>query len=201
MLTNGDKLVVTKKVAAFLDEGDIVQVTNVSDDGIISFAFGDNFMHMGVMNTAECESHFKKVEEKTEIPSITEEYIAEIMENSEFDVRTVFDKCTVVTCKLPNGFVITEYSSCVNPEDYSRDVGTNICFNKIKSKIWELEAYRLQQWLWEEETWEEAKQDYCPCCCDDCDECEYDDDCDECDDTDCDECSDVGCMFNTSFYM
>lgn len=195
MLTNGDKLIVTKKVAPFLDEGQIVKVTNVTDEGIISFAFGDNFMHMGVMNTAECESHFKKVEEKKASPTITGEYIAEIMDNSEFDIRTVFDKCTVVSCKLPNGFVITESSACVSPENYDKNMGVNICMGKIKDKIWELEAYRLQQWLWEE-TLEED------CCCEDCDGCcnECEEGCDECLDTDldCDDCEDYECPYNSN---
>lgn len=197
MLVNGDKLLVTKTVAPFLKEGDIVEVTNVTDDGIISFAFGDGFMHMGVMNTAECEAHFEKVKEeaKTEIPEITEEYIAEIMENSEFEVHTVFDKCTIVSCRLPNGFVITESSACVNPENYDENLGADICFDKIAEKIWELEAYRLQQHLWEE------SNDYCPCCCGDCEECECDDDeFDECLDTDldCDDCEDFDCPYNSN---
>lgn len=59
MLAKGDKLVVTKDVASFLRAGDIVEVANV-DKGIIEFAFGDGFMHMGVMNQAECEAYFEK---------------------------------------------------------------------------------------------------------------------------------------------
>lgn len=199
MLTNGDKLVVTKKVASFLNEGDIVEVTNVTDDGIISFAFGEGLMHMGVMNMAECEAHFEKVVEKTkaEVHTITEEYIAEIMENSEFETHTAFDKCTIVSCRLPNGFVITESSSCVNPEDYDSDLAEEICFNKIADKIWELEAYRLQQWLWEEDMITEE----CPYDCDDCVNCPCDgENCefDECLDTDldCDDCEDYECEFN-----
>ena len=154
MLINGDKLIVTKKVSSFLDVGSIVEVIDVTDEGIISFKFGDNFAHMGVMNTAEYESHFEKMEEEkeAEILNITEEYIAEIMENSDFEIRTVFDKCTVVSCRLPNGFVITESSACVNTDDYDEDIGAEICFDKIANKIWELEAYRLQQFLWEEKT-------------------------------------------------
>ena len=196
MLNNGDKLVVTKTVAHFLKEGDVVKVTDVSNDGIISFAFGDNFMHMGVMNAAECESHFEKVEEKPEIPVITEEYIAEIMDNSEFEITTVFGKCTVVVCRLPNGFVITESSACVNPENYDEDTGAEICFGKIADKIWELEAYRLQQWLWEEEN-----DCCCENCCENCDECsceEEEEEIDECLDTDldCDNCEDYDCPYN-----
>lgn len=192
MLTNGDKLIVVKKVAPFLNEGDVVKVTNVTDDGIISFAFGDNFMHMGVMNTAECENHFEKFEEKVEAPTINEEYIAEIMENSEFDVRTVFGKCTVVSCRLPNGFVIVESSACVSPENYDEDTGAEICFDKIADKIWELEGYRLQQFLWEE-----SLEDECGCC-EDCEGCSCDEECDECleTDLDCDDCVDYECPFN-----
>ena len=66
MLINGDKLVVIKKVAPFLNEGDIVKVVDVTEDGIISFAFGEGFVHMGVMNTVECENHFEKVKEEEE---------------------------------------------------------------------------------------------------------------------------------------
>ena len=195
MLNNGDKLVVKKKVASFLDEGDIVTVINANENGMIAFAFGEGFMHKGIMNADECEEHFEKFVEKKAAPTITGEYIAEIMYNSEFDIRTVFDKCTVVSCKLPNGFVITESSACVSPENYDKNMGVNICMGKIEDKIWELEAYRLQQWLWEE-TLEED------CCCEDCDGCcnECEEGCDECLDTDldCDDCEDYECPYNSN---
>jgi hypothetical protein len=199
MLNNGDKLVVTKTIASFLKEGDIVEVRSISEDGVISFAFGDGFMHMGVMNTAECENHFKKVEEEEEALAITEEYINEIMEHSEFDVHTVFDKCTVVTCRLPNGFVITESSACVRAEDYDEEIGTEICVDKIASKVWELEAYRLQQHLWEESFMNECNPsctcDCEECICDECDEEEFDEAFDEYED-DCDDCEDFDCPYH-----
>lgn len=197
MFNAGDKLIVVKKVAPFLNEGDIVEVTNVADDGIISFKFGDGLMHMGVMNTTECENHFEKMaeeNEEAEAPTITDEYIEEIMANSEFEICTMFNKCTVVSCRLPNGFVITESSACVSPENYNEDLGAEICIGKITDKVWELEAYGLQQHLWEEEF-------DCPCCCGECEECKYDDECDEYDecldtDLDCDDCEDYDCPFN-----
>lgn len=194
MLVNGDKLMVTKKVAPFLNEGDVVEVVSVDDDGIISFAFGEGFVHMGVMNTAECESHFEKIEEKDEreIPTITEEYVASILENSDFEVFTTFEKCTVVSCRLPNGFVITESSACVNPENYDEDLGAEICFDRITNKVWELEAYRLQQELYEDNAV------YCDC--EMCEGCPCDEEFDECLDTDldCDECEDTDCPFRVN---
>ena len=67
-----------------------------------------------------------------------------IMDNSEFEVSTIFDTCTLVTCKLPNGFVLVERSACVDPDNYSETIGEEICRKKIKDKIWELEGYMLQ---------------------------------------------------------
>ena len=192
MVANGDKLIVEKNVEPFLHEGDVVEITNVTDDGVISFAFGDG-LHMGVMSADELESHFKKVEEDEGVKptEITEEYIAEIMDNCNFEIHTAFGKCTIVSCRLPNGFVITESSACVNPEDYDEGLGADICFNKIADKIWELEAYRLQQELYETGM-------VCNCeCCDNCpcEECE--EEFDECLDTDldCDDCEDLECPY------
>ena len=192
MLNNGDKIVVKKKVADFLDVGDIAKVVSVMDGGMISFAFGDDFVHMGVMSANEFEEHFDKVEEKVEAPKITAERIEWLVENSEIKIDTVFDKCTVVYCRLPNGFVIVESSACVSPETYDEDMGVSSCLEKIAEKIWELEGYRLQEELFNAN---HCECEYDDCCCDDCDE----DECDEWDDEDdlnCDNCEDYSCPNN-----
>ena len=179
MLNNGDKLVVVKKVASFLDKGDIAKVISVNDDGIITFAFGDNFVHMGVMSHDEAYEHFEVMPKKT-APTITQEHIDKIMENSTFDVETLFGKCTTVACKLPNGFIIVESSACVSPENYDYKMGEEICIKKIKDKVWELEGYRLQEELYRASVAEQSNED------DDWDEDdwdeedEYDDDEDDC---------------------
>lgn len=170
MLVNkGDKLIVTKDVASFLRKGDIVEVVGVEGD-IIAFAFGEGFMHKGVMNTAECEAHFTKYVEPEVAPKVTEDYIAWLIDKSDINVQTVYDKCTIVTCKLPNGFVIVESSVCPNSEGYDEDMEVEICMSKIFDKVLELEEYVLQNKLYEEET-------ECPYGCDDCDECPCDGEC------------------------
>ena len=80
---------------------------------------------------------------------VTKEKIDLIVSQTKFDVTTVFDKCTVVTAKLPNGFVITESSACVDPSNYDKELGFEICKEKIINKIWELEGYLLQDKLYE----------------------------------------------------
>lgn len=191
----GDRFVTVKK-AWFLDEGTIISVTNVDEDNIVSFTFGEDNTSNGYMDINTFNRHFEKIEKtitKVEIPEITREYISEIMENSEFETFTTFDKCTIVSCRLPNGFVITESSSCVNPEDYNEELGADICFDKIAEKIWDLEAYRLQQHLWEEEC-------NCSCCCECCEDRQCMEEFDECLDTDldCDDCEDLDCPYNSN---
>lgn len=188
MLTNGDKLVVTKDVATFLKKGDVVKVVDADENGLISFAFGDEFMHKGLMTTTEFEEHFEKMAEKK--PTVTKEMVDKIIIDSDIEVMTVFDKCTIVTCKLPNGFVIVESSACVSPENYDEETGIEICMRRIIDKIWELEGYKLQSALYEEF---------------DCDDCCYEDDCgededeDEEDDEDCGNCLEYDCPMNPNY--
>lgn len=76
--------------------------------------------------------------------SITEKSIAELMLRSEVASQQFGNKTTVVSVRLPNGFVITESSSCVDPANYSKVKGEDICFKRIRERLWELEGYRLQ---------------------------------------------------------
>lgn len=76
--------------------------------------------------------------------TVTEEQINELIEGSTIFGQTVFDKCYVLTVKLPNGFILTESSACVDPANYSVEIGHDICLERIKNKLWELEGYSLQ---------------------------------------------------------
>ena len=64
-------------------------------------------------------------------------------------VRTIFDKCTVVSMQLANGFILTESSACVDSNNYDFDVGMKICRERIENKLWELEGYALQKAIFE----------------------------------------------------
>ncbi len=76
--------------------------------------------------------------------TITQEQVNEIFAKANKKVETVFGKCTVVSCQLENGFIITESSACVDVENYDYYIGAKICEDRIKNKIWELEGYKLQ---------------------------------------------------------
>lgn len=200
LVKKGDKIRLIKPMGVFDNVGEICDVINVDDNGTIFFNFGEG-VHLGVMSNDECEKYFEMYEEpeftiEYIIPTVTQEHIDSILAESDVSVTTAFDKCTVVTVRLPNGFVITESSACVDPRNYDKEMGIEICMDRITNKLWELEGYKLQCELYEESI--ECPHIYddvdcCECeCAEECDcecdcepeeyeECFYDCDCDNCD--------------------
>lgn len=79
--------------------------------------------------------------------TITKQQIDELLEKSEIKVETVYDKVTIVNCKLPNGFVLTEASGAVDTTNYDEKIGMEVCMEKIENKLWELEGYALAKQL------------------------------------------------------
>lgn len=78
----------------------------------------------------------------TDKPSIGQEMVDDFIAHTE--VQTLGDKTTVVRAVLRNGFELVESSSCVSKENYSEELGTQICLKKIKDKVWFLLGFLLQ---------------------------------------------------------
>lgn len=83
--------------------------------------------------------------------TVTKAQIDRLIGESDIKTMTVFDKVTVVCVKLPNGFVITESSGCVDPRNYDEAYGREICLERITNRLWELEGYHLSKKLEAEE--------------------------------------------------
>lgn len=81
---------------------------------------------------------------------VREEDIKKILELSEVKVETVFDKCTNVLVKLPNGFVLSASSGAVDIENYNERLGVECCMKKIEDELWKLEGYALAKRLYKE---------------------------------------------------
>ena len=75
---------------------------------------------------------------------VTQEDIDKILANTLIKVEKYGDKTTVLMATLPNGFVIVESSSCVDPANFDMKIGEQICMEHLVNRIWELEGYRLQ---------------------------------------------------------
>ncbi|VDG18769.1 hypothetical protein [Lactobacillus allii] [Lactiplantibacillus mudanjiangensis] len=78
---------------------------------------------------------------------VEESTVNSILENAQIETKTVFSKVTIVTAKLPNGFVLVESSGAVSEENYDAKIGKEVCMDRIKNKIWELEGYKLASQL------------------------------------------------------
>lgn len=76
--------------------------------------------------------------------TVTALQVAEVLNNSEIKAMHYNGKTTIVTVTLPNGFIIVESSSCVDPANYDPVLGEKICLDRVRDKIWELEGYVLQ---------------------------------------------------------
>lgn len=186
MLVKGDKIVLKEKMGMFDNIGEVCEVVNVSDDGVISFRFGG--VHMGCMSIDEFEKYFEKYEEPKyeeacdccdeccdECDECCEcdedDSIINIMDNSEYTIFKVFDKCVVVACKLPNGFIVVESSACVDPDDYDENLAIENCINRIKSKIMTMESYKRCDEMCEDEDGNYDEEDYCDDCIGNCSSC------------------------------
>ena len=108
MLINGDKLMVTKSVSNILNEGDIIKVLNIGQDGIITFAFGDDFIHMGITTIDEVKKHFKRIELK-EISF--DETIDEYEDEDEYDDEDCCGECYGDDCEFR--------VNCIYSKDYN----------------------------------------------------------------------------------
>lgn len=110
-----------------------------------------------LISKANESDSYETPETSKEVPSevlggtVTEKHIEDIIKNSKFIKQNILDKTVVIVCTLPNGFVLVESSSCVDPANFDFEIGEEICMKEIENKIWKLEGYLLQQKLWEEQ--------------------------------------------------
>lgn len=64
---------------------------------------------------------------------VTQTEIDLLLNSADVQVRTEFGKCTVVTVRLRNGFILTESSACVDPANYDVELGKKLCFQHIEN--------------------------------------------------------------------
>lgn len=150
-ICKGDKIKLIKPMGVFDNVGEIcevLEVNKVKDDcdpkyekNTVMFSFGHG-KHLGVMSEDELDTYFEVLPRR---PSVGKEYVDQIFNESILRADTVFGKCTIVSAKLPNGFIIVESSASVSPDNYDENIGLKICRERIKNRIWELEGYLLQQ--------------------------------------------------------
>ena len=78
--------------------------------------------------------------------SVTKEEVKENMQDVICSTAIEFDKpVTYVTVRMKNGFTLRESTTCVDPANYSEEIGKQICLEKIEDKVWFLLGFLLQE--------------------------------------------------------
>lgn len=76
---------------------------------------------------------------------VTEEDVKRNMQDVLCRTEVEFGKpVTYVTVRMENGFTVRESTTCVDPSNYSEEIGKKICLEKIKDIIYLLLGYELQ---------------------------------------------------------
>lgn len=83
--------------------------------------------------------------------AVSQEHMNGLLSKIIYEYSTHLNKCTIVSGRLPNGFIITDSHTCRDQDSYDIKLGFEICRNRIEEKAWELEGYLLSQKLHEEQ--------------------------------------------------
>lgn len=141
-MIKGDKIKLKKSMGIFTNVGEICEVVDVTQEGVISFKFG-NGMHLGCMSYDEFAKYFELVESKRawgkwhEYFMVVRCYGTEITIQAE--VRTN-KKIVQVRCKLPNGTYVRSQSSCYEDDEFSFDKGRYLAEKRLLAKMFANEA-------------------------------------------------------------
>lgn len=85
------------------------------------------------------------MEQKKSKITVTAGQVKENMKDVLVKTETEFGKpVTYVTVRMKNGFTLRESTTCVDPANYSEEIGKQICLEKIEDKVWFLLGYALQ---------------------------------------------------------
>ncbi|EKU97971.1 hypothetical protein Lepto7375DRAFT_7230 [Leptolyngbya sp. PCC 7375] len=76
--------------------------------------------------------------------SVSKEYLETILDKAETHSAQFWRKELVISYKLDSGFTILGRAACVDPNNFSYDVGAEICREDAISQLWALEDYVLQ---------------------------------------------------------
>lgn len=84
------------------------------------------------------------IEKGLTAPRITEDHVEHKIAKTLYHL---FPSTEVTVCCLilENGYSVTGMSACASPENFDKELGKKIAYDKALQKIWGLEAYLLKE--------------------------------------------------------
>lgn len=142
MITKGSKIKLVKEMGEFDNIGEVCVVIKVTEDGVISFKFGDG-MHLGCMSYDEYEKYF--------VDYVEPQKIAREWSDWEYDYVNYCDYTGEAMCcdikVRDNGkkvqLVCTEgiheglksESTCSNSDEFDYDKGYDLAYARLMAKM------------------------------------------------------------------
>ena len=140
-MTKGDHIKLIKPMGAFTNVGEICEVTNITQDGVISFRFGKNGMHLGCMSYNEFEKYFKLVNERkrqwtewAEYDFYYDDLICNYVSTS-VECRTNGKKVQLRCLNLENDKFIKAEATCNKVDTFVLDTGIDIAEKRLRIKL------------------------------------------------------------------
>ena len=148
MITKGSKIQLVKPMGIFDNIGEVCEVTNVTEDGVITFKFGKG-MHLGCMSYDEFEKYFINYEEKVKkTPKRTwSEWKYDTFVYYDFDGESY-----VVPVKYRNNGRVVELrtdwtdevnlktkASCSKRDTFDFDTGLDLADHRMQIKLMQID--------------------------------------------------------------
>lgn len=143
-MIKGDKIKLIRQMGVFDNIGEICEVINVDENGVISFKFGKNGMHLGCMSYNEFEKYFELVQETKrewspwKFTGLFYEKLNNIRISRTIYYRYNGKKVQVkYTC---NETVVRAEASCHNEDKFSLNKGLRLAKYRLIVKLLKKEA-------------------------------------------------------------
>lgn len=102
------------------------------------------------MTNREQEIENKINEKGLNAPRLSPEKIEDKIASFSFQILPS-GKSIVCEISLVNGFTVRGDSAVVSKENFNEEIGKEIAYDNARKKIWELEAYLLQEELYKKD--------------------------------------------------
>jgi len=86
--------------------------------------------------------------------TVTKEHLDGLVAKSDVEYAVFGKKLTVAVITLPNKFKVTGEASCVDANNFDKELGEKYALEAATKKLWELEGYLLATELQRRADWE-----------------------------------------------
>lgn len=149
MIIEGSKIELVKEMGPFTNVGEVCEVVKVTEDGVISFKFG-NGMHLGCMSYAEYEKYFKPYEEPVKVERKWTEWLKkDVSYFNDIDGFSMYPieyrdngKKVQIRC-LGDYWGIKAGSTCCPTDKFDFEKGYNLAVARLRVKMVYYDSIRL----------------------------------------------------------